>query len=846
MTNTFLELLKTEINSIRIDDKTVFKEVSRYNSQTNYIGSETLKLPAILIEFKPIKWQLLRTGLKIGDLNFSLHIIIDSIKHAAIRETIGDLLHAKLDGLRGEYFHPVDCTEDIPDNNHAMLIEDILNFSTTLEHAFAPRTITTIPRPTLQIGDASFTSTPTVNLAKVLRTNGDLVQALQQGEWFYIPKHNIKKPNGDILETKDFDQDTIIQPSHVNNSEGIQIAELETGASFNIPKHKIFNYFGGLVASLESYEDYTIPLAPVPDWSPQPDWEPIDNVLDNQINLLIGDFSLATVSFIVTTQGNAPYTVTWGDNIVESFASNTRCQHTYAKGTGKSCARGYTTFKCTISSAANLLTFKIQKHSLMNQYQYQPFLYCVIGAKDMTSLANAFYEISGFVQCTAFEACIMPNKMNSLTSMATAFACIGSSFASSSFQYIKLPTEMNLLDTMSSCFYQTIIRNIIFPTNLPKLTSLASALMYCKGLKIVILPTSAPLLYNIAQLLYEAATPTILIFPTDMPALAIATSASIKSHSDITFNAPVLTNYYQAFDLGYSDTITLLPNLSGVTNLSIAFFRNYRLKYVVNHETLGSTTLPVSGDRMFEQCELIDNLSLNACFSSFHANGASVSIRNKLSNLRLLNKNSPYSGATPQINLNYTSFANSGLEQVFDDIPSNRYGKAISITGCIANVSQISKSGCTTTLGSTTVLCSDTSNLVVGFEVTSPNISSAVPVVLDAALNTINFSDITIGNNKIVSLASISGTTGITTYTPYYVVNSTGNSCQISLTLGGEPIDFTTNGTGTILYATYITSINPNVSFNIDIPAYLTGSTTMVAALLKRSKATLKGWSVTN
>lgn len=50
-----------------------------------------------------------------------------------------------------------------------------------------------------------------------------------------------------------------------------------------------------------------------------------------------------------------------------------------------------------------------------------------------------------------------------------------------------------------------------------------------------------------------------------------------------------------------------------------------------------------------------------------------------------------------------------------------------------------------------------------------------------------------------IRFASITGTTGISAYTPYYVVNSTTDTFQVSASLNGSPIALTTNGSGFIL-----------------------------------------------
>jgi hypothetical protein len=52
-------------------------------------------------------------------------------------------------------------------------------------------------------------------------------------------------------------------------------------------------------------------------------------------------------------------------------------------------------------------------------------------------------------------------------------------------------------------------------------------------------------------------------------------------------------------------------------------------------------------------------------------------------------------------------------------------------------------------------------------------------------------------NGEVVVFSAIATTTGFSTFTPYFVVNRTATTFQISLTAGGNPIPLTTNGTAT-------------------------------------------------
>lgn len=157
----------------------------------------------------------------------------------------------------------------------------------------------------------------------------------------------------------------------------------------------------------------------------------------------------------------------------------------------------------------------------------------------------------------------------------------------------------------------------------------------------------------------------------------------------------------------------------------------------------------------------------------------------------------------------------------------------------------VSKTTCGTTAGSTTITQTNTSSLVVGMLVTGTGISTAVAVTLETGANTVTRTDHGLTDGRRVSFATIVTTTGIVVYKHYYVVNATANTFQVALTVGGAPITLTNNGSGTLLYPTYITAITTNTNFTVDVPASATGSVTLIGRDLDTSIATMKGWTVT-
>ena len=98
-------------------------------------------------------------------------------------------------------------------------------------------------------------------------------------------------------------------------------------------------------------------------------------------------------------------------------------------------------------------------------------------------------------------------------------------------------------------------------------------------------------------------------------------------------------------------------------------------------------------------------------------------------------------------------------------------------------------------------------------------------------------------NGKKISFTTTAG--GITLNKIYYVINTQQNTFQISLTDGGSAVTITSDGSMNIYVIPIIVTVNAN-DVVLDIPCSATGTVSLVAGVLKRSIALLKGWTITN
>jgi len=117
----------------------------------------------------------------------------------------------------------------------------------------------------------------------------------------------------------------------------------------------------------------------------------------------------------------------------------------------------------------------------------------------------------------------------------------------------------------------------------------------------------------------------------------------------------------------------------------------------------------------------------------------------------------------------------------------------------------------------------------------------------DVTADTLTLNSHGLANNTLIAFTSLGTTTNVSTYTIYYVVNSTTDTFQISSASNGSPINLTgSNATVTFMYPSYITGITTNTSITLSTPAASTQSlVTLTFRKLDAAKAMLKGWSVT-
>jgi hypothetical protein len=264
-----------------------------------------------------------------------------------------------------------------------------------------------------------------------------------------------------------------------------------------------------------------------------------------------------------------------------------------------------------------------------------------------------------------------------------------------------------------------------------------------------------------------------------------------------------------------------------------------------------STTIPTFNtsnvtnvNSMFQNCQNLNSipaLNLNKVIVAGNTTNF-ISSTGSIANFAPSNINVAYTLSSQLLN-------NTALQLVFTNLTAgNTTSRTITITSNPGADTPVALTG-NTTANSNVIVMTSTTGYATGMLVTSANnISNAVPASFTASTSLVTLTSLNTGpaNNTIVSFPTIVTTTGISVYTPYYVVNASANTFQVSTTSGGGALTLTTNGTGTVYIPPYITAVNTNANIVVSRVANATNTNqTITARYLDTSQALLKNWTVT-
>lgn len=570
------------------------------------------------------------------------------------------------------------------------------------------------------------------------------------------------------------------------------------------------------------------------------------------------------------------YTVDWGDGTTNNYAANVSAYHVfdynYAGFVGTETSEGFRQAIVTITPQATFNLTKLDfgiKHNQAGLSNYVAqwldvkmagasiaiinFYISTVTSRMMQqfdfvgpNLVNTYYL--AFRQCTGLVKVVNLYTENTVNLSSIFYECY-------SLKEIPLLTAPIATDC-SQLFYSCFSLEEIPLINTALVTNMLSMFRNCYSLKeIPLLNTSS--VTNMNGMFVECRSlKTIPLLNTALVTNMDEMFAYCRSLRTIPLiNTIKVTSMFNMFQ--YCDSLKTIPllNLVACTNIGSMFYGCNSLNKVPLLNTWKVTTFTnvFVGCASLTQIPLWDT-GLGQNFLNMF-NGSILSILpafnlTTATNLSGIAANTPslsrFKAINIKINLSVASckLSKVALLEIFGNLKT-AVAQTITITGNWGADTEISKTSCGTTAGSNVVTQSNTASLAVGMLVLGTGISTSQAVTFQDTGDTVTLNSHGLVDGNIVSFPTIVTTTGIAINTPCYVVNSTTNTFQVSLTLGGSAIALTTNGTGTVAYGSYIQSIITNTSFTLDKPASATGTVTLTSRILDTSIATLKGWTVT-
>ena len=305
------------------------------------------------------------------------------------------------------------------------------------------------------------------------------------------------------------------------------------------------------------------------------------------------------------------------------------------------------------------------------------------------------------------------------------------------------------------------------------------------------------------------------------------------------FDTQAVTNMSIMFNSCSSLQEVPLFNTSSVTNMSNMFVSCLSIQTIPLFDTQAVTNM----NNMFNACanlQLVPSLSTTSVTSS--GNFSSI-FANCLSLTRIEAKDFRWTFSVANCKL-----SDVRLKEIFTNLPRVTTSQTLTVTGNYGIGTITSKASLSLTAGSTTISMANTSGVVNGMFVTGTGtaINTNVSVTSNVTNDTLTKTAHGLSNGDKISFSALSTTTGILTWTIYYVVNKTDNDFQIALSDGGAPIDLTgSNATMSMRYPSFVTNVVTNTSVTISTPLASTGTQTLTFRELDSSEALLKNWAVT-
>jgi hypothetical protein len=537
------------------------------------------------------------------------------------------------------------------------------------------------------------------------------------------------------------------------------------------------------------------------------------------------------------------YTVNWGDGLTENFSSGVTANHIFDYSnsalTGTDCSRGYKQAIVTVTPQAGQNLTTLNLHKIHNQTGLQKY------ASGFLDIAIAGSSLSSLLIGVATAGSASTNIRLSVLEQICLYSNLVSSFGYIFYNCYSLQS-IPLLDTAAGTNFNMMFGlcsklQSIPPLNTAFGTNFVNMFNSCYSLKTIpLLNTAGGTANAFSSMFYGCySLQTIPLLNT-----AAGTDFSNMFYGCYSLqtipliNTGASTNFSSMFYNCYSLQSISFINTAAGTNFNSMFYNCYILQTIPLLNTAAGTDF----SNMFYGCYSLQTIPL--------LNTAAGNIFSSIFGGTTFSTFSLSAGALSgsKYTISYTNckLSQNAIESIITNIGTAAGAQTLTISNNWGAASPISKSG-TSTAGSATITMASTTGIVAGMQVTGTGspLTTALACTLQDSGDTVTATAHGLSNGDLVSFKTIVTTTGIDTYTPYYVVGAATDTFQVSLTAGGAAIALTTDGSGTILYRALVVTVNTNVSVVLDKKMTGSGTATFAYRLLNTGLALQKGWTVT-
>ncbi len=504
-----------------------------------------------------------------------------------------------------------------------------------------------------------------------------------------------------------------------------------------------------------------------------------------------------------------------------------------------------------VLSGNNFTSFTFSSASGYRHWLVQRVLF-LMPTITMTNWANAFYVCEALRTVPTLP---VPTASGAVSLNSVFYYCqrllaapvmntsavtnMGSSFISCMSLHTVPKWSLASVTTMSGAFQNCWSLRSLPAMDLSAATDCSNMLNDCRSLATIGAITTTTALTNCASMFYGC------LNLREVPLFTTSAVTNVSSMFSYCMNLWRIPKFNFTAATTVTSCFTACTNLNGLPAVQFS-------SAVTNLSSVFSQPAPSEGGPQVLPSWSTSNVTnMSSIFLSNNRletipawNVSAVTTVGQPTNLYRLTR-SRWTGLKVSHSYSACALAKTQLEEVFTNLGTPATSQTITVTSNPGVDTAVTKASSGTTSGSTTVTMADTTNLSTGMLVTGTGISDAVAVTFQDTGDTVTLTAHGLSNGMIVSFATIVTTTGISVYTRYYVVGAATDTFQLSLTNGGAAIALTTDGSGTMLYGSYIQTINTNTSIVLDKPASATGTVTVTARKLDSSIATMKRWAVT-